>query len=306
MWRTDEISTDAVKEGTQDFVDWLLGTPLFIAWLILSGIIATILVRLILRRWTHRVSEQEATPEKTGRLRRLMQSGPAGKISAAAGLSSARRAQRTKAIASVIRSTSSIIIWTTVIIMALSELGADIAPLLASAGIVGLALGFGAQTLVKDFLSGMFMLVEDQYGVGDVVDLGTVNGTIEAVGLRVTKLRDANGTLWYIRNGEIIRVGNQTQEWSQAVVEVKIPYEQSIKDSRKALETAAQRVAADPLWEGSMLSKPDITGIESLTASGNTLRLSVRTSPARQWDIARQLRLIIKAEFDKAGLELAE
>src|SRR5690606_1086356 len=131
------------------------------------------------------------------------------------------------------------VVLAVIVTMALSELGVNIAPIIASAGIIGLALGFGAQTLVKDFLSGIFMLVEDQYGVGDVVDLGEASGTVEAVSLRVTRLRDINGTVWYVRNGEVVRVGNMSQNWARAVLDITVTYDADLVRVRQVLAEVA-------------------------------------------------------------------
>src|SRR5262249_4059174 len=133
-----------------------------------------------------------------------------------------RRRQRAQALASVLRSFVSISVFVIAIMLILGELGVNLAPLLASAGIAGIALGFGAQNLVKDFIAGLFMLLEDQYGVGDIVDLGEASGTVEAVGLRITTVRDVRGVLWYIRNGEIVRVGNRSQGWALIIVDVPV------------------------------------------------------------------------------------
>ena len=128
--------------------------------------------------------------------------------------------------------------------MMLSEVGVDIAPIIASAGIIGIALGFGAQSLVKDFLSGVFMILEDQFGVGDIIDVGEATGTVEAVSLRVTRLRDINGTVWYVPNGEIMRVGNQSQNWSRTVLDVGVAYSEDLARVRRVLEEIAHE-----MWE---------------------------------------------------------
>ena len=139
-----------------------------------------------------------------------------------------RRVQRAATMGTLLKSIVSGVVFTVIALMFISELGYDIAPLIASAGIIGVALGFGSQALVKDFLSGIFMIFEDQYGVGDVVDLGEASGTVEAVSLRVTRLRDVNGTVWYVRNGEILRVGNMSQNWARTVLDVTVGYTEDL------------------------------------------------------------------------------
>ena len=151
---------------------------------------------------------------------------------------SERRKQRAEALGSVLQSIASVTIFSIATMMVLSEFGVELAPLLAGAGIAGVALGFGAQNLVKDFIAGLFMLLEDQYGVGDVIDLGDVSGTVEAVGLRITTIRDARGVLWYIRNGEIIRVGNRSQGWAVVVVDVPVGFA-GVEEATEVLNAAA-------------------------------------------------------------------
>ena len=167
--------------------------------------------------------------------------------------------------------------------MMLSELGVNIAPIIASAGIIGIALGFGAQSLVKDFLSGIFMIFEDQYGVGDVVDLGEASGTVEAVSLRVTRLRDLNGTVWYVPNGEILRVGNMSQNWSRAVVDVSVGYHEDLARVQRVLREVAHDLWDDEDFRELIIEEPEVTGVEMLTADGVTLRVMIKTVPMEQW-----------------------
>ncbi|GAA2724791.1 mechanosensitive ion channel protein MscS [Cellulomonas aerilata] len=220
-------------------------------------------------------------------------------------LGAARRVQRAETMGSVLRSISGFVIGALVIVIVLGILHVDVGPLLASAGVVGVALGFGAQTLVKDFLAGVSMLVEDQYGVGDVVDLGEATGVVEQVGLRVTQVRSLDGTLWYVRNGEILRVGNMTQGWSRAVVEVRVLADDDVPRVRDLLLAAAAEVAADPELGHTVLEDPEVAGIEDLTAEGVMLRLLVKTAPSKQWDVARELRAKIRDSMRAQGIELA-
>ena len=220
-------------------------------------------------------------------------------------LANARRAQRARTIGSVLRSTASIAVGCTAFFLILDALGISLAPFIASVGIVGVALGFGAQSLVKDFLTGLFMLLEDQYGVGDVIDVGPANGTVEAVTLRITKIRDADGTLWYVPNGTMLRVGNKTQGWATAVVEIDVDYFADLDQVRSLLSEAAARVAADPVTGSHILGEPTITGIEKLSADAVTLRLKVKTSPAQQWEVARELRIAARRALEQAHVPLA-
>ena len=181
----------------------------------------------------------------------------------------------------------------------------NLGPLLASAGVAGVALGFGAQTLVKDVISGLFLLVEDQFGVGDVIDVGEVAGTVEDVGLRVTQIRDLSGTLWYVRNGEVLRVGNMTQGWSRARVEVLVAPDQDVARALELLRGAAGDLAEDPEVAPLLLAGPEVTGFEDLSAESVRLRLMIKVVPAKQWLIQRELRARIVERFKAEGIALA-
>jgi hypothetical protein len=204
----------------------------------------------------------------------------------------------------VLRSLTTGLVGIVALLMVLDELGYSLAPLLASAGIAGVALGFGAQTLVRDFLSGVFMIVEDQYGVGDSVDLGEAIGTVESVGLRVTKVRDVEGTLWHVRNGEIVRVGNKSQGWARAVLDVTIAYGEDVDRVKALLLEVAQEVTADPEYAALVLEEPEMWGVESVTSDGIVLRLVIKTQPLQQWTIARETRRRIKERFDDEGVQV--
>ena len=220
-------------------------------------------------------------------------------------LQSARREQRARTMASALRSITTVTVVAVAVLMVLPLYGFSVAALLTSAGILGVALGFGAQTLVKDFLSGMFMIAEDQYGVGDVVDLGRATGVVEAVGLRVTRLRDVDGTVWYIRNGEVLRVGNHSQGWSRAVLDVGVSYGENVGRVQELLLDVARGVREEPDYAPVILEDPEVWGIESVSAEGVVVRLVVKTQPLRQWDVARVLRLRIKERFDAEGVQVA-
>ena len=188
--------------------------------------------------------------------------------------------------------------------MMLSEIGVDIAPIIASAGIIGLALGFGAQSLVKDFLSGIFMILEDQFGVGDLVDVGEAIGTVEAVSLRVTRLRDVNGTVWYVPNGEIMRVGNQSQNWSRTVLDIGVGYSEDIAHVTTVLQEIAHDMWEDEDLKGQVIEEPSVWGVQELAADAVTMRVVLKTTPGAQFEVAREMRQRIKARFDYEGIEI--
>ena len=248
-------------------------------------IVLIIVAALILRYVTHRLIRRliggEATAARTGLLGPLRERMPTS-LQEATGLRSERRRQRGEALSSVLRSVASVSIFSVTVMLVLGELGVQLAPLIASAGIVGVALGFGAQNLVKDFLAGLFMLLEDQYGVGDVVDVGEASGTVEAVGLRTTTIRDARGVLWYIRNGEIIRVGNKSQGWALVVVDVPVGFG-GVEEATAVLRSAATALAEDPEYAPDLLEAPEVLGVEQITVDGAVVRTIVKTASDKQW-----------------------
>ncbi|WP_204075921.1 mechanosensitive ion channel family protein [Planotetraspora phitsanulokensis] len=217
-----------------------------------------------------------------------------------------RRRQRAETMGSVLRSLASVIILGTATLMIMARLGVELAPLLTSVGIIGVAVGFGAQELVKDFIAGMFMLLEDQYGVGDVIDTGVATGTVEAVTLRITRIRDADGTVWYVRNGTITRVGNESQGWSRALVDVPVPYDADVSAIRELLRDLAAEMYADPEYrEVAIVEEPQVFGLEQISDTAVIFRVSVKTVPSSRLAVARELRLRIKNAFDRQGLAFA-
>ncbi|MDQ1429971.1 MAG: moderate conductance mechanosensitive channel [Actinomycetota bacterium] len=219
-------------------------------------------------------------------------------------MSQARRTQRAETIGAVVRSIITIVIWSIAVLSVLDTLGFNLAPLIAGAGIAGIALGFGAQSLVRDFLSGMFMLMEDQFGVGDVVDAGVATGTVEGVSLRTTRLRDIDGVVWHIPNGTILRIGNKSQQWSRAVVDVPVTYEADAGVATDVIRDVAESIWHDPDFASVILAEPTVLGVESLAPGRVVIRVVVRTQPQQQWRVERELRRRIKAAFDNAGIAL--
>ncbi|MET0788339.1 MAG: mechanosensitive ion channel family protein [Cellulomonas sp.] len=300
---SDELLPDD-KTSPNAWVQWFLGLPLRIILIVAISSIALVLLRRAIRTITNHVADGTPFLDR-GLLRPLGETEVGGVLAKANPLASARRAQRARTLGSVLRSTATIVVGGIAFFLVLAELGVNLAPFIASAGVIGVALGFGAQSLVKDFLTGLFMLLEDQYGVGDVVDVGPANGTVEAVTLRITKIRDADGTLWYVPNGTMLRVGNKTQGWATAVVEIDVDYFADLDQVRALLGEAASRVVKDPVVGVHVLGTPTITGIERLSADAVTLRLKVKTSPAMQWEVARELRIATRDVLERADVPLA-
>jgi moderate conductance mechanosensitive channel len=215
-----------------------------------------------------------------------------------------RASMRTETIGGVLQSIATVAIWSVAALTVLDVFGVNLGPLLAGAGIAGLAIGFGAQNLVRDFLSGMFMLLEDQYGIGDIVDTGEAAGVIEAFTLRTTRLRDVEGVVWYVPNGEIRRIGNKSQQWSRAVLDVGVAYHTDIGHASTVIKTVADGLWRDPVWGEFVLEEPEVWGVETFGANEIVIRLVVKTPPLQQFKVARELRARLKAAFDEAGIEI--
>jgi small-conductance mechanosensitive channel len=215
-----------------------------------------------------------------------------------------RRAQRATALASVLGNAASVVIFSIAAVIALSDLGLNIAPVLASAGVLGVAIGFGAQNLVKDFLAGIFMLLEDQYGVGDEVLVSGVSGTVEAVSLRITRLRDVYGVVWHIRNGTIKEAGNASHGWARAVVDFPVSYQRELPGIRAELQQAADAMWADPAWHDVLLDRPEVWGIQDVSETTVLVRVVAKTAPLRQSEVTRELRERLKAAVDSGQLSV--
>ncbi|WAX79981.1 mechanosensitive ion channel family protein [Streptomyces sp. KMM 9044] len=215
-----------------------------------------------------------------------------------------RRRQRSQAIGSVLRSVASFMIVGTAALMVLGTFQINLAPLLASAGVAGVAIGFGARNLVTDFLSGVFMILEDQYGVGDTVDAGVATGEVIEVGLRVTKLRGADGEIWYVRNGEVKRIGNLSQGWATANVDVTVRSDEDLDHVRSTLVAVAEKMTKEEPWNELLWSSIEILGLDSVLLDSMVVRVSAKTMPGKSLTVERELRWRIKRAFDAAGIRI--
>src|ERR1035438_7321605 len=213
-----------------------------------------------------------------------------------------RRRQRAQALGSILRSATSVVIFGIAGIQVGYDLGLNLAPVLASAGVLGLAVGFGAQSLVKDYLSGIFMLVEDQYGVGDVIDSGYATGTVEAVSLRVTRLRDVNGVVWHVRNGTIDRIGNESQGWARAVIDFPVGYKENLPRVSQLMKQVASEMWQESRWRDVILEEPEVWGVEAISSESVVMRLVAKTVPLGQWEVARELRERLKTALDASDV----
>lgn len=295
--RTDSL-VDQIGDWFADRGDEIAASAGKIAFIVVLALVINYLLRRTIRRTVAKIAA-------TGGHERLSLDQPrAATVDPARALAGERRMQRTQALGSVLSSGVSVIVFTTAIVMILGEMGVSLGPILASAGIAGVALGFGAQNLIKDFLAGIFVVVEDQYGVGDVIDAGLASGTVEEVGLRITRLRDLNGVIWYVRNGEVVRVGNKTQGWAMATIDVMVAYDEDLGKVNSIIERVTDELAEDEEWKSKIVDKAQILGVESVEGDAVTIRVMIKTAPLVSPDVARELRARLKEAFDDAGIRV--
>jgi small conductance mechanosensitive channel len=300
---TRSCGTDALCRQVLDWTgsQWLANSSYLIIVKPLR-IIAIILVAMLIRWLLHRAIRRLTSSTSRAAMPALLKPLKEKTNTAEAGqFIPERRQQRAEAIGSVLRSFVTAVVFTMAAMLVLGELGFNLGPLLASAGIVGVALGFGAQSLVKDLIAGLFMLLEDQYGVGDTVDLGDATGVVETVGLRVTTVRDGRGVLWYVRNGEIVRVGNKSQGWAMVVIDIPIGFVNA-EQAGAVLRKAALGLADEPAHATEFLEPPDVVGVEQMTVDGAVIRTIAKTTADGQPTVQRELRRRLSDALDSSGL----
>ena len=288
------------NETAANLANWFIDKPVQI---LIVVVIAWVLVRLA-RRWVRRFVTRVVAPDVTS-AQRLEQLGiELPRSLAATNEPDPRRAGRANSISIVLTSTTIVTIWVIAGLTMLGIVGIELGPLLAGAGIAGVALGFGAQSLVKDCIAGLFMLIEDQYGIGDVVDLGEAIGVVEEVSLRTTVVRSLDGTVWHVPNGVVQRVGNKSQLGSVAVIDVDVAYDSDLEQARTLLQQAADEVCDTEPFKEQVLEPPKVLGVEALAADGISIRLTVKVTPGAQWELQRALRQHVKNVFDRSGIEI--
>lgn len=300
-WICEEVfdATDG-NETVSKLADWLVSRPLSILIILLVATVASWLTRRYFSRVVHNVIAKRGEfaaqqIERAG----VPDASPLGTYDTAL-----RSEARASSITAVVASTATVVIWVVAFLLILGVIGIDLGPFLATAGIAGIALGFGAQSLVKDCISGLFMLLEDQYGIGDVVDLGEAVGTVEQVTLRTTVLRGIDGTVWHVPNGEVVRVGNRSQLWSMAVIDVSVAYDADLERATEIIASTADAVCADEEWADRVLEPPTVLGVEELGLDGVTIRLTIKTAPGAQWALQRVLRKRLKDALDAQGIDI--
>ncbi|MFG3345421.1 mechanosensitive ion channel family protein [Streptomyces sp. NPDC048018] len=284
-----EKATNAAGWVEQNWSTWL-NTGLKIVLILVVAFTMRMLVRKALTKLIDRMNRSAQAVEGT----------------ALGGLlvNAERRRQRSEAIGSVLRSVASFLILGTAGLMVLGAFKIDLAPLLASAGVAGVAIGFGARNLVTDFLSGVFMILEDQYGVGDSVDAGVASGEVVEVGLRVTKLRGVDGEIWYVRNGEIKRIGNLSQGWATAAVDVTVRPTEDLDRVREVITEAAEAMSKEEPWNERLWGPVEVLGLTEVLLDSMTVRVSAKTMPGKRLGVERELRWRIKRALDHAGIRI--
>lgn len=283
--------------------DWFLDRPLRILFIILLAWLVVRLLRRVVRRFASGVAERSGGGRagddfSLGTLRRRVQ------MVTSPDATQDRSRLRAVTLGKLLESLVSIVVWTTAVFIILGEVGVSLAPLIASAGIASIAIGFGAQSIVRDFLAGIFVVIEDQYGVGDIIDVSYATGEVVEVGFRTTQLRDLEGVLWTIPNGEVQRVGNYSQIWARSVFDISISYDDDIDHASSVIKTVL-----DDLWmngspHATIIDEPEVLGVEELAGSAVVIRSRVKTEPKEQFAVARRVRAEIKKAFDREGIEI--
>jgi len=263
----------------QTVILWLPTTGVRILIIILASLLGYYLLRVISRQLERLVGVEEYATLK-------------------------EREQRVKTLTTILRSAGLVLIAAITAVMVLSELGLNVGPLIAGASIAGLAIGFGAQTLVKDIISGFFILLENQFTIGDVISVGGISGGVEKMTLRATFLRDLEGTLHIIPNGEIRILSNKTRGWARAVINLGIAYKEDVGRVLAVLERIGQEIWQDETYRPFLLEEPAVSGVEELGDSAMTLRIMIKTQPGKQWEVSRELRKRIKETFEEESIEM--
>jgi moderate conductance mechanosensitive channel len=297
-WICQRVLDVSQNETTAEASDLLFGTVGHILLVLVLAWLLNMFVRRSIRRFTAGMTGVTSTDT----LRRLKRRAPSMMVDSS--MLSTRAAARAKTLGDVLQSVASFMIWSVAGVTVLGELGIDLGPLVASAGIAGVALGFGAQSLVKDVIAGFFMLVEDQYGVGDIIDVGEASGTVEAVSLRTTRIRDVKGTVWHVPNGIVQRVGNMSQQWARALLDLNVAYGTDIDLAQRVIKDTADGLYGDADWSDAILEPPEVWGVEQLAPEAIHVRLVVKTKPAEQFRVMRELRARLIKAFEAQDIEM--
>ncbi|WP_419843006.1 mechanosensitive ion channel family protein [Candidatus Poriferisodalis sp.] len=308
-WVCERILDWTGSEGFASASVWIVDKPLTVLVIVLLAIIARRVVRRAIDHMVARIAsdKQHAEQDEAERTQAEGRAWDPERLKAKLKQLSdrtERAKQRATTLGTLFKSIATAIIWGVALMMLLGEFDVNLGPLIAGAGILGVAIGFGAQSLVRDLLTGVFMLVEDQYGVGDWIDLGEASGTVEAVGLRTTRLRDIGGTVWYVPNGVISRVGNYSQLWARVPLDIDVSYDTDLDEAMAIIKRVADEVWHEQGEDTTVLEEPNVVGVQAFAADSVTIRVMLRTEASEQWATARLMRKRIKDAFDDAGIEI--
>ena len=276
----------------------------------LLKIILILVLAFVINRVLKRTIKRFARGVATKAVQRLGRFTDRVPLADTAPMDLSRASMRAETMAEVFSNFSTVVVWGIAFMLILGALGIPLGPLVAGAGIVGVALGFGAQNVVKDFLAGLFIVLEDQYGIGDVIEvrdsIGSVGtgGTVEGISLRSTRIRDVEGAVWHVPNGEIRTAGNKSQQWAKSLIDVKVAYGTDVAHATAVIKRTADSLWHDSEFAESILEEPEVLGLERFDADALALRLVVKVQPAQQWAINRELRARLKAAFDEEGIEI--
>ena len=308
-WICERIYDWTGSEGFASASVWIVDKPLTVLIILLLAIIARRIVRRAIDHMVERIASdkkhaEEDEAERTAEEGRTWDPERLAAKMAQLRERTERASQRAKTLGTLFKSIATTIVWAVAIMMLLAEFDVNLGPLIAGAGILGVAIGFGAQSVVRDLLTGVFMLIEDQYGVGDVVDLGDAVGTVESVGLRTTRLRDISGTVWHVPNGAIARVGNMSQLWARVPLDLDVAYDTDLDEAMAIIKRVADEVWHEQGESTTVLEEPTLSGVQAFGADAVTIRVMLKTEPSEQWATARLMRKRIKDAFDEAGIEI--
>ena len=296
-WVFDRTDSQAWAQ----LADWFVDRPLRIVFIVVFAWIVVRILRRIVSRFALSIAERSGQPPSDDAsdnpvIRRV--------VSLTKSEQRERGEQRALTIGNMLEGLVSIVVWTTAIVLILGELGISLGPLIASAGVVGIALGFGAQSVVRDFLAGMFVIIEDQYGVGDVIDVGEVTGKVAEVGFRTTRIRDVHGVFWTVPNGHVTRVGNYSQLWSKSIFDVEVSYETDLDHAIDVIKATLDEVWAENAETAPIIEEPEVQGVEAFRDSSVVIRAVVKTDPNEQWAVARLIRGRLKKALDANGISI--
>jgi small-conductance mechanosensitive channel len=298
-WVCTKVYDTTGSEWWAGAAEWFVAKPLAILLIVLVAWVANRIVRRLIKRSMARMLE----PGSRRSVRWIRDKSPDMLVRTQSN--NLRTDARVQTLSTVFRGLATAVIWLIAVLWILSILQVNLGPIVVTAGVAGVALGFGAQYMIRDFLAGIFMVIEDQLGVGDIVDLGDAKGTVEKITLRSTRLRDVQGVVWHVPNGQIQRVANKSHEWARAVLDLEVGFDTDVAEAEQLIQATADALAAEERWQAEILETPEVWGIESFTEHGVTIRVVIKTKPASQFGVMRELRARLKSAFEANGIGLA-